>query len=117
MNPITRRQSMMLAAAAASLSPGQSKAAPGRVPSYRKGYDKQDAQDLGAAATEWFRNARFGLFLHYGLYSLLERHEWVQLREKIRVAEYAKLKDRFTAEKFNAGKIADLAVDAGMKYI
>lgn len=69
------------------------------------------------AALEWFAGARFGLFLHYGLYSLLGRHEWVQLRELIRVDEYAKLKDRFTAEKFDAGFIADLAVDAGMKYV
>jgi alpha-L-fucosidase len=61
--------------------------------------------------------ARFGLFLHYGLYSLVGRHEWVQLREKIRVAEYAKLKDRFTAAKFDADFITDLALEAEMKYI
>ena len=61
--------------------------------------------------------ARFGLFLHYGLYSLLGRHEWVQLREKIRVPEYAKLKDRFTADKFDADFITDLALEAEMKYV
>jgi alpha-L-fucosidase len=66
---------------------------------------------------EWFREARYGLFIHYGLYSLLNRHEWVQLYERIPVAQYAKLADEFTAEKFDARAIARLAVDAGMKYI
>lgn len=45
------------------------------------------------------------------------RHEWVQYREKIPVAEYAKLKDQFTAKKFDADFITDLALEAGMKYI
>jgi alpha-L-fucosidase len=70
-----------------------------------------------AAAAAFFREARYGLFMHYGLYSLLERHEWVQLREKIPVAEYAKLKDRFTAERFDADAIADFAVRCGMRYV
>ena len=87
------------------------------VPSYLKGYEKLYAADPRKAAIEWFREAKFGLFMHYGLYSLLGRHEWVQLREKIPVAKYAKLKDRFTAEKFDADFIADLAVAARMKYV
>jgi alpha-L-fucosidase len=87
------------------------------VPSYLKGYEQQYAANPREAAIEWFRNARFGLFMHYGLYSLLGRHEWVQLREKIPVAEYAKLKEQFTAEKFDANLITDLALAAGMKYV
>jgi alpha-L-fucosidase len=75
------------------------------------------ANNPRAAAIEWMRQAKYGLFLHYGLYSLEGRHEWLQLREKIPVATYAKLKDRFTAGKFDADAIAALAVDAGMKYI
>ncbi len=108
---ITRREFTRILAAAAPLA-----AAPA-VPSYLKGYEKLYAKDPRAAAIQWFRDARFGLFLHYGLFSLLERHEWVQLREKIYVAEYAKLKDRFTAAHFDAGRICDLALAAGMKYI
>jgi alpha-L-fucosidase len=87
------------------------------VPSYLKGYEDRYATDPRGAALEWFDNARFGLFMHYGLYSLLGRHEWVQYREKIPVAEYAKLKDRFTAENFDADFITDLALEAHMKYI
>jgi alpha-L-fucosidase len=70
-----------------------------------------------SAMLEWFRESRFGLFIHYGLYSLLGRGEWVQFHEQIPVAEYERLKDRFTAERFDAGFIADLALDAGMGYV
>jgi alpha-L-fucosidase len=87
------------------------------VPSYLRGYEKLYSQNPRAAAVEWFRNARFGLFIHYGLFSLLGRHEWVQLREKIRPAEYAKLVGQFTAEKFDANFITDLALAAQMRYI
>ena len=55
--------------------------------------------------------------MHYGLYSLLGRHEWVQYRELIPVAEYAKLKDKFTAAKFDADFITDLALAAQMRYV
>ena len=89
----------------------------GNVPNFLTGYDALYAQEPREATRQWFREARYGLFLHYGLYSLLGRHEWVQLREKIPVAEYAKLKDRFTAEGFDAERIARFAVDCGMKYV
>ncbi len=65
----------------------------------------------------WFSELRYGLFMHYGLYSLLGRGEWALNREQIPVAEYKKLKDKFTAEKFDAEKICDLAVKAGMRYV
>lgn len=87
------------------------------VPSFLRTVADRYAEHPRAAALHWFKEARFGLFLHYGLYSLLGRHEWVQLREKIPVAEYAKLKDRFTAENFDADFITDLALAAGMKYV
>jgi len=66
---------------------------------------------------DWFKNAKFGLFMHYGVYSLLGRGEWVQLRETIPVAEYGKLKQRFRADKFDTDFITDLALEAGMKYV
>ena len=87
------------------------------VPSYLQDYGDRFATDPRGAARQWFREAKFGLFLHYGLYSLLRGHEWVQLRERIPVAEYAKLKDRFTAEKFDADFITDLALAAEMRYV
>lgn len=87
------------------------------VPSYLAGYEDVYASDPRQAALNWFRDAKYGLFLHYGLYTLLGRHEWVQLREKIPVAEYAKLADEFKVEKFDAERIAEFAVDCGMRYI
>ena len=87
------------------------------VPSYLAGYEAEYRADPRGTALKWFREARFGMFIHYGLYALLGRGEWVQFHEKIPVAEYAKLKDRFTAEKFSADAFADLALAAGMKYI
>ena len=88
-----------------------------RIPAYLKEYQKEFEVNPREANLSWFKNAEYGLFIHYGLYSLLEKGEWVQLVDTIPVAEYAKLKDRFTAEKFNADKITDLAISAGMKYI
>lgn len=105
------------AAASLALSPRLSAAGGSSIPSYLTGYETAYAKNPRAAATQWFREAKFGLFLHYGLYSLEGRHEWLQYKELIPVAEYAKLKDRFTAEKFDADFIADLAVDSGMKYV
>ncbi|HOX39438.1 MAG TPA: alpha-L-fucosidase [Candidatus Brocadiia bacterium] len=87
------------------------------VPSYLSNYADIYRQDPRKAALKWFAEARYGLFLHYGLYSLLERHEWVQFREKIPVSEYEKLKERFIAEKFDTETIADIAVECGMRYV
>lgn len=88
-----------------------------KVPSYLKAYGDLYASDPRQAALAWFRDARFGLFMHYGLYSLWGRGAWVQLEEKIPVAEYVKLKKEFTAERFDADFITDLAIEAGMKYV
>jgi alpha-L-fucosidase len=67
--------------------------------------------------TDWFVHARYGLFIHYGLYSLLERGEWALNREQIPLDEYRALASAFTAEKFDAEKLCDLAVRAGMRYV
>ena len=88
-----------------------------QVPSYLAGYEDLYKQDPRAANLAWFKDARFGLFLHYGVSSQLEKGEWVQLRDTIPVAEYAKLADRFTAAGFSAEQITETAISAGMKYI
>ncbi|MDQ8183555.1 alpha-L-fucosidase [Pelagicoccus sp. SDUM812005] len=97
-----------------------------RVPSYLSGYEDLYVTDPRQAALKCFADSKFGLFLHYGLYSLKEgfhqgQHsrpaEWVMLRGKIPVAEYAELADAFAAEKFDADYITDMALGAGMKYV
>jgi alpha-L-fucosidase len=72
---------------------------------------------MNAEKIQWFRDAHFGLFIHYGLYSLMGRGEWVQFNEKIPVGEYEKLKEQFTAKHLDADFITDLALEAGMKYV
>ena len=88
-----------------------------KIPNYLREYDKEYIKEPRKANLKWFTDAKYGLFIHYGLYSLLEKGEWVQLRDTIPVAEYALLKDKFTADKFDAEAITDLVLAAGMKYI
>lgn len=66
---------------------------------------------------EDFVSFRFGMFIHYGLYSLLERGEWVMNRESMAPAELKRLAADFRAEAFDAEALCDLAVRAGMRYI
>ncbi len=65
----------------------------------------------------WFRQAKFGMFIHWGLYSILGRHEWVMNRERIPLKEYEALAKKFTAEKFDPKAWARLAREAGQKYV
>lgn len=87
------------------------------IPTYLKDYEKEYKNNPKEANLKWFTNAKYGMFIHYGLYSLLEKGEWVQLRDTIPVAEYARLKDQFIAKNFNADEITNLAIEAEMKYI
>lgn len=87
------------------------------IPPYLKDYEELYMKNPRAAALQWFKDAKYGLFIHWGLYSLLGRHEWVLYDEAIPIAEYDELKDRFKGENFDADFIADLAVEAGMRYI
>ena len=57
----------------------------------------------------WFNEARFGMFIHWGLYSALGRHEWVMNRERIPVKEYEPLADRFKPKPSPARTWARLA--------
>ena len=69
-----------------------------------------------AVGQDWFRKARFGLFIHWGIYSLLGRGEQVLFREHLDPGEYRKLAWRFKPSKFDARKWAAIAKEAGMKY-
>jgi len=109
--------STLTTAAGLMVAPTAIAASNNNVPRYLKGVKNLYYEDPRKAAIEWFSQARYGMFMHYGLYSLLGRHEWVQQRELIPVAEYARLKEQFTVSKFNADFITDLALEAGMKYI
>jgi alpha-L-fucosidase len=63
-----------------------------------------------------FEKSGFGLFIHYGLFSIMGEGEWIQDFKHIPVDEYAKLKDQFSATDFDADRIVKLAKQAGMQY-
>jgi len=66
---------------------------------------------------EWFRQARFGMFVHFGLYALLGRGEWVMYREGIAREEYEKLMHQFNPWRFDADEWVETARQAGARYI
>jgi len=66
--------------------------------------------------TSWFTQDRFGLFIHWGLYALPARHEWVKSYEKITDQDYAKYFNHFDPDLYDPDKWADAATNAGMKY-
>ncbi|MDD3866996.1 MAG: alpha-L-fucosidase [Clostridia bacterium] len=68
------------------------------------------------ADTAWFTRDRFGMFIHWGLYALPARHEWVKMHEMIPEAQYQKYFDHFDPDQFDPKEWARQARNAGMKY-
>ena len=66
--------------------------------------------------TEWYRDARFGMFIHWGLYAIPARGEWVRSVEEIPKEEYDPLIREFSVENYDPKIWAKLAKEAGMKY-
>lgn len=73
--------------------------------------------DFGRGDTSWFVRDRFGLFIHWGLYALGARHEWLQSREEIPIEVYESRYFRhFDPDLYDPSLWAKAARDAGMKY-
>jgi alpha-L-fucosidase len=68
-------------------------------------------------AREWFQNAKFGLFIHWGVYSILGDGEWVMNNQNIAIDEYEILPSFFNPIDFDAEAWVTMAKKAGMKYI
>lgn len=66
---------------------------------------------------EWYQDARFGMFIHWGLYSIPARGEWIRSIEKITKEDYMQYFDEFDARDYDPRKWAKAAKDAGMKYV
>ena len=66
---------------------------------------------------KWFHEARFGIYVHFGLYSLLERGEWTMYSERIAPQEYAKMAKDFLPETGCAKEWVETAKAAGAKYM
>lgn len=65
----------------------------------------------------WFTEDRFGMFVHFGLYSLAARHEWMQSFEKISREDYARYFRHFDPDLYDPADWARRAKAAGMKYV
>jgi alpha-L-fucosidase len=83
---------------------------------FEKEYLKS-AEKTRARRMDWWHKARFGMFVHWGLYSQLGRHEWAMNRERIPVAEYEQLAATWKPKPRPAREWAQLAKAAGMKYM
>jgi len=81
-------------------------------PEYEKWIASTRAERMG-----WWREARFGMFIHYGLYALVGRNEWVMSLENIPIAEYETLAQQFNPKPGAPRAWAKLAKAAGMKYM
>ncbi len=76
--------------------------------------------DLAADRAErmkWFLDAKFGLFIHWGVYSVIGEGEWIMKVRKIKAADYEKLPPQFTASDYDPQAWAALAKRAGCKYV
>ena len=86
---------------------------------------RKESPEEHAARLKWFREARFGMFIHWGVYAVAggwwqgrpAGAEWIMNRAKIKVAEYRPLASDFTAARYDPEAWAQLAADAGMKYV
>ncbi len=112
-NRISRRDylGLMGASAGAAMSAGA-----GAQPALLAAPAQDEAADR-ARRMKWWRDAKFGMFIHWGLYSVLGRHEWVMENEGIPVAEYEQLAKLFVPKPNAARDWARLARKAGMKYM
>jgi alpha-L-fucosidase len=100
-----------------------------RIPRAQAGQTQSSAPETPerAARMHWFREAKFGLFIHWGLYAVPAGEwkgqpiagigEWIMNHAQIPVKEYEQLASQFNPTKFNATEWVQLAADAGMKYI
>ena len=70
----------------------------------------------GKKIPEWFTDARFGMFIHWGLYAMPARHEWIKSRENIHDEAYQVYFDLFNPDLFDPKGWAAKAKAAGMKY-
>lgn len=77
----------------------------------------QDKSQTREATIEWFKNVKFGMFIHWGVYALLGKGEWIRTVDQIPLDEYDKLPPKFNPVKFNPDEWAALAKQAGMKYM
>ena len=88
-------------------------------------FAQTESQDQHDTRMQWWKDARFGMFIHWGLYAIpagewngkTEYGEWIRHSGQIPLEVYDKFQEKFNPVKFNADKWVKLAKEAGMKYI
>ena len=110
-NRITRRDLLISSASAMATSA----IVPRALAASSQNPGSEDADRI--RRMKWWHDARFGMFIHWGLYSVLGRHEWVMENEGIPVAEYEQLAQLFQPKPNAARDWARLARAAGQKYM
>jgi hypothetical protein len=75
------------------------------------------AERARLAALDTFAERRFGMFVHWGLYSLAARHEWMRQRERMPRAEYRRYADYFDPDLYDPDLWAQAAAGAGMRSL
>lgn len=76
-----------------------------------------EEQTKATERIKWWQEAKFGMFIHWGLYATLAKGEWVMAASKIPVKEYEQFATQFNPKEFNAKEWVGVAKRAGMKYI
>lgn len=74
-------------------------------------------EERQAEAQRWFQDARFGLFVHWGVYSVLGKGEWVMQNDRMSVADYEQLPPQFNPTGYDPAAWVRLAKEAGMRYV
>ena len=74
------------------------------LPVFLAGQSIPQPDPANLAARRWFQDAKFGLFIHWGVYSVLGDGEWVMKNKKMPIAEYEKLPPQFNPRAFNAAE-------------
>ncbi len=78
---------------------------------------REETPSARAARMKWFQDARFGLFIHWGVYAVPARGEWYMNNAKIPQAQYRPYAKKFTAANYDPQAWAALAKEAGVKYV
>ena len=81
------------------------------------GQSLQETRSERDARMRWWREARFGMFIHWGVYAIPAQGEWYMFNKKIPVAEYEKYPPQFNPVQYDARSWVRMAREAGMKYI
>jgi alpha-L-fucosidase len=120
--------SILLSALLMAATAGADEIPPGKAGTAGPFAPPTESKEVHEKRIQWWREARFGMFIHWGLYAVpggtwkdkvrdTGYSEWIMYGEKIPAKEYAKLADKFNPVKFDAKAWTGIAKKAGMKYM